>query len=123
VALDIQTDILFPGLGHNWLQRSQATLAKIHREEGSGSSSGSSNQGPGIHLHIRTLPTSNSRWAGSAAAQRAQSPLFVEARGYLQPAVDFFSRAVSAAEQKESLTGKLLAWVSSYIMTEGRQGK
>jgi hypothetical protein len=60
---------------------------------------------------------------GPAAAQRAQTPLFVEARGFLQPAVDFFSRAVSAAEQKESLTGKLLSSVSPYIMTEGRQGK
>jgi hypothetical protein len=121
LAVTIFTDILSLGLGHNWLQRSQATLAKIHREEGSGSSSGSSNQGAGIHSQTRTFSTSTEAGPGSAAAQRAQTPLFVEARGYLQPAVDFFSRAVSAAEQNESLTGKLLASVSPYIVTDGSQ--
>jgi len=40
-----------------------------------------------------------------------QSPLYVEARGYLQPAVDFLSRAVAAAERSDSLTGDLLATV------------
>lgn len=105
------TDLIHLGLGHNWLQRSQATLAKIHREEGSGSSSGSSNPGignqPPIILH-HILAND----CCMIAAQRAQTPLFVEARGYLQPAVDFFCRAVSAAEQNNSLTGKLLASVS-----------
>jgi len=105
------TDVRSLGLGHNWLQRSQATLAKIHREEGSGSSSGSSNQGTG--KESQSKPSSiSTNGCGVAAALRAQSPLFVEARGYLQPAVDFLSGAVSAAEQSNSLTGKLLASVS-----------
>ena len=32
------------GLGRNWLQRAQATLARIHREEGDSSSGGSGGQ-------------------------------------------------------------------------------
>jgi hypothetical protein len=111
LAIIIYTDVLSQGLGHNWLQRSQATLAKIHREEGSGSSSGSSNQGTGKEPQTNTLSVSTN-CCGVTAALRAQTPLFVEARGYLQPAVDFFSRAVSAAEQNGGLTGKLLASVS-----------
>jgi hypothetical protein len=35
---------MFLGLGHNWLQRSQATLARIHREEDNGSSSSGGGQ-------------------------------------------------------------------------------
>lgn len=109
--ITIHADPVPLGLGHNWLQKTQATLAKIHREDGSGSSSGSSNPGTGKqpqtnHDHMSTND------CDMTAAQRAQTPLFVEARGYLQPAVDFFCRAVSAAEQNNSLTGKLLASVS-----------
>jgi hypothetical protein len=54
------------------------------------------------------------------AVLRAQTPLFVEARGYLQPAVDFFSRAVFTAEQNDNLTGNLLASVSLHIATSQR---
>ena len=41
----------------------------------------------------------------------AQSQLHVEARTHLQPAVDFFSRAVIAAEGSNNLSGKLLSSV------------
>lgn len=51
----------------------------------------------------------------TAVAHRIQGPLYVEARGYLQPAVDFFSRAVTAAEQNGSLTGDLLSSVGRQI--------
>jgi hypothetical protein len=43
--------------------------------------------------------------------KNAQGPLHVEARTHLQPAVDFFSRAVAAAEGSNSLTGELLSSV------------
>lgn len=43
---------------------------------------------------------------------RRQGPLYVEARGYLQPAVDFFSRAVQSADSLGITTGDLLAAVS-----------
>ena len=47
----------------------------------------------------------------ATANKTAQGPLHVEARTYLQPAVDFFSRAVIAAEGSNSLTGELLSSV------------
>ncbi|KAJ8061868.1 hypothetical protein OCU04_009659 [Sclerotinia nivalis] len=74
------------GLGRNWLQRSQATLARIHCEEGNDT----------------TAPQNDTR---------RQGPLYVEARGYLQPAVDFFTRAIRAADGLGSTSGDLLASV------------
>jgi hypothetical protein len=63
----------------------------------------------------RKLSVLTSIAAGSAAAQLSHSPLFVEARGYLQPAVDFYSRAVAAADRIRTLSGELLAKVSPSI--------
>ncbi|KFY26861.1 hypothetical protein V491_01138 [Pseudogymnoascus sp. VKM F-3775] len=85
------------GLGNNWLQTSQGFLARIHREEGSSVSSDSS----------------------TTANKTAQGPLHVEARTYLQPAVDFFSRAVIAAEGSNSLTGELLSSAAEASMNLG----
>lgn len=48
----------------------------------------------------------------SLAAQRLQTATYVEARGFLQPAVDFYTRAVTAADRANSMTGDLLAFVS-----------
>lgn len=90
------------GLGRNWLQRAQATLARIHREEGNDSSSGGSGQ------------------AGSPPADpRRQGPLYVEARGYLQPAVDFYARAIRAADALGSTTGDLLSSAAESQMSLG----
>lgn len=47
-----------------------------------------------------------------AANKNAHCPLHVQARTHLQPAVDFFARAVVAAEGSDSLTGELLSSVS-----------
>lgn len=47
-----------------------------------------------------------------AANKNAHCPLRVQARTHLQPAVDFFARAVVAAEGSDSLTGELLSSVS-----------
>lgn len=52
-----------------------------------------------------------------AVNKNAQGPLHVEARTHLQPAVDFFSKAVAAAEGSNSLTGELL---SSVRITAGQ---
>ncbi|KAM3085066.1 hypothetical protein ACMFMG_003502 [Clarireedia jacksonii] len=81
------------GLGRNWLQRSQAILARIHREEGAESAS----------------PNDPHR----------QGPLYVEARGYLQPAVDFFNRAVCAADGLGTTCGDLLASAAEAHMSLG----
>ncbi|RAL66626.1 hypothetical protein DID88_006315 [Monilinia fructigena] len=77
------------GLGRNWLQRSQVTLARIHYEEG----------------NDITAPPND---------PRRQGPLYVEARGYLQPAVDFFTRAIRAADALGSTAGDLLASAAEY---------
>ncbi|KAF7922824.1 uncharacterized protein EAE97_010988 [Botrytis byssoidea] len=82
------------GLGKNWLQRSQVTLARIHYEEGNDT----------------TAPPND---------PRRQSPLYVEARGYLQPAVDFFTRAIRAADGLGYTTGDLLASAAESNMSLG----
>ncbi|KFY49305.1 hypothetical protein V496_10125 [Pseudogymnoascus sp. VKM F-4515 (FW-2607)] len=86
---------ILKGLGDNWLQTSQGFLARIHAEEGSVISSDSS------------------------ANRNAQGPLHVEARTHLQPAVDFFSSAVIAAEGSSSLTGELLSSAAEASMSLG----
>ncbi|KAF7859544.1 hypothetical protein EAF04_008625 [Stromatinia cepivora] len=82
------------GLGRNWLQRSQATLARIHYEEG----------------NDITAPPND---------PRRQGPLYVEARGYLQPAVDFFTRAIRVADGLGSTSGDLLASAAESYMSLG----
>lgn len=85
------------GLASNWLQRAQATLAQIHQEEGNDSSS----QG--------SLPRD----------PRRQGPLYVEARGYLQPAVDFYTRATRSADALGSTSGGLLSSAAESQMSLG----
>ncbi|KFX95518.1 hypothetical protein O988_05763 [Pseudogymnoascus sp. VKM F-3808] len=86
---------ILKGLGNNWLQISQGYLAKIHNEEGSCVSS------------------------DSTVNKNAQGPLHVEARTHLQPAVDFFSKAVAAAEGSNTLTGELLSSAAEASMNLG----
>jgi hypothetical protein len=104
------------GLGRNWLQRAQATLARIHREEGNDSSSqGSSSQAgnlPQARQLVEDEYDANDEPASPPADPRRQGPLYVEARGYLQPAVDFYARAVRSADALGSTTGDILASVS-----------
>jgi hypothetical protein len=102
-------------LGRNWLQRSQATLARIHREEGNDSSSQGSGQNSGSPHSALICGEWNSTddvAASPPADPRRQGPLYVEARGFLQPAVDFYARAVRAADALGSTTGDILASVS-----------
>lgn len=54
--------------------------------------------------------------AAIVVARRVESSLYVEARGNLQPAVDFHSRAVDIAERRGILTGKMLASVNNSIV-------
>ncbi|TAQ91287.1 hypothetical protein B7494_g462 [Chlorociboria aeruginascens] len=104
------------GLGRNWLQRSQATLARIQREEGSdssGTSTGNPVEFPEEEDDIYQFDTA------PATDTRRQGPLYVEARGYLQPAVDFYARAVRAGDVLESTTGDLLASAAEAQMSLG----
>ncbi|OBT54589.1 hypothetical protein VE04_04033 [Pseudogymnoascus sp. 24MN13] len=84
---------ILKGLGDNWLQTSQGFLAMIHREGSVSSDSG--------------------------ANKNAHCPLHVQARTHLQPAVDFFARAVVAAEGSDSLTGELLSSAAEASMNLG----
>ncbi|TVY20254.1 hypothetical protein LARI1_G000732 [Lachnellula arida] len=99
----------------NWLQRSQATLARIHREEGSDSSS----QGSGNLFDFDTDQDSDDDIASPPSDPRREGPLYVEARGYLQPAVDFYGRAVRSADALGSTTGDLLALAAESQMSLG----
>ncbi|KAF4635496.1 hypothetical protein G7Y89_g2609 [Cudoniella acicularis] len=110
------------GLGSNWLQRSQATLAQIHREEGTDSSSqGNSQAGKSDRndQSLRDEVESDDDTVSPPSDPRRQGPLYVEARGSLQPAVDFYSRAVRSADALGSITGELLASAAESQMSLG----
>ena len=107
------TDPFIPGLGRNWLQRSQENLAIIQREEGNDSSS----QGSGSARNISELSSlamnfinANNQVAVSADPRR-QGPLYAEARALLQPAVDYYARAVRVADASGTISGELLSQV------------
>lgn len=95
-------------LGHSWLLRSQFWLARIQVEEGSGGSSGS-----GIPVH--PPPTADEIGSTHSAADLnfgRYGPDYVEARGTLVPATEYFDRAVNAAHAESRLSGQLLTLVS-----------
>ncbi|KIW76659.1 hypothetical protein Z517_09103 [Fonsecaea pedrosoi CBS 271.37] len=101
------------GLGQAWLARSQSVLARIHRTEGS-SSSGSSGRPQSLSERLSYSTAEESRDAERATAEadaRAHTADYVEARGMLIPAVDYFSRAVNVAERDGEPTGELLSEV------------
>lgn len=89
------------GLGAYWLYRAQPCLGRIHAEERSSSSSGSS------------------LGAASTGDARLHGANYVEARGLLTPAIDYFSHAVQAAHAEGSLTGELLEKAAEAYMSLG----
>lgn len=93
-------------MGRNWLQRSQVTLARIHYEEGN-ETTGTSD----MELHCPEYDFDDSLILAPPNDPLRQGPLYVEAQGYLQPAADFFTRAIRAADNLGSTTGDLLASV------------
>ncbi|RDW78146.1 hypothetical protein BP5796_05998 [Coleophoma crateriformis] len=109
------------GLGSNWLQRAQAVLSKIQNEESNQQTNGSSQSSepqltssePRNEIIADYEPPTDGR------RQRIESANYVEARGYLQPAVDFYTRAVRAADSENSMTGSLLAWAAEAQMSLG----
>ncbi|OJD30924.1 uncharacterized protein BKCO1_5400074 [Diplodia corticola] len=89
------------GLGQYWLQRAQPSLAKIHAEEhgSSGSSRGS--------------------FGEQVSEARLHTASYVEARGVLSPASDYFARAVQAAYAEGCVTGDLLEKAAEAYMSLG----
>ncbi|KIX05095.1 uncharacterized protein Z518_05967 [Rhinocladiella mackenziei CBS 650.93] len=109
------------GLGQAWLARSQNVLARIHRTEGS-SSSGSSGRPQSMSDRFSYTSAEEARDAERAAAEadaRAHTADYVEARGMLIPAVDYFSRAIDVAERDGGLTGELLCEAAEANMSLG----
>lgn len=56
--------------------------------------------------------------AANPSDPRRQGPLYVEARNFLQPAVDYYARAVRAADALGTTTGDLLSHVRLATPTE-----
>ena len=105
------------GLGQAWLARSQNVLARIHRTEGS-SSSGSSGRPRSLSDRFSYTSAEEARDAERAAVEadtRAHTADYVEARGILIPAVDYFTRAVNVAERDGRLSGELLSEVRIHL--------
>lgn len=84
-------------IGRNWLLRAQTSLANIQQAERASSSSSAAS----VHA---------SRDHASAE-QILNTADYVEARGILLPAIEYFQRAVDAAHAQCNVTGLLLATV------------
>ncbi|KAM3419854.1 hypothetical protein BST61_g3183 [Cercospora zeina] len=95
------------GLGQAWLARAQPTLSRIQREEGRSSNDGASQSRGG------------SASSQTEAERRTGTAQYVEARGSLQPAIDYLERAIAAATSQRSLTGDLLATTAEAYMSLG----
>lgn len=105
------------GLGRAWLARAQPALTRIHRIEGSSSSSGGSSQ-----WSVPSFSASeDERQYGVAVAEaerRSGTADYVEARGFLQPAAEHLERAVAAATAQRVLSGDLLAVVRRFSLSK-----
>jgi hypothetical protein len=113
---DPQNIAALRGIGQSWLTRAQPTLARIHRADGSSSSSNGSSQRSGSQLSASRMTSSEedrqSAAATAEAERRAGTQDYVEAQGLLQPATEYLERAVTAATAQSALSGDLLATVS-----------
>lgn len=98
------------GIGQAWVARASPILARIHRVDGSSSSSGDSSQ----RSMISITASEDERQSAAAtveAERRAGTQDYVEARSYLQPATEYLDRAMRAAAEQQILSGDLLATV------------
>lgn len=107
---DTQNIAALRGIGQAWFSRAQPALTRIHRLDGSSSSSGGS-----ASWSLPSITSSEDEGQNTAAVaeakRRADTADCVEARGFLQPAVEYFERAVAAAPAQQALSGDLLATV------------
>lgn len=98
------------GIGQAWLARAQPALSRIHQIDGSSSSSGGSSQWSAPS--ITSSEDERQNLAMTAEAERRSGTAdYVEARGYLQPAIEYLERAVAAAPAQRALSGDLLVMV------------
>ncbi|MCJ1367777.1 hypothetical protein MMC16_006911 [Acarospora aff. strigata] len=100
------------GLGQAWTLKAHPFLERIQREERS-ISSGSSQPHSGNGDYT---PSDDEREAARAAAEldaRLNTADYVEARGMLLPAAEYFQRAVRAAEEQRLLDGDILTTIET----------
>lgn len=109
---DPQNIAALRGIGQSWLSRAQPVLARIHRADGSSSSSNASSQRSAPSLHSTGEEERQSAAATAEAERRAGTQDYVEAQGLLQPATEYLERAVASASAQRALSGDLLATVS-----------
>lgn len=94
--------------------RSQETLARIHRQEGSSSSGRSSGRpysGSDRMSYTSSDDARDTERAISEADTRAHTADYVEARGLLLPAIEYLSRAVTLCEDAGRVNGDILSMV------------
>ncbi len=105
------------GLGQSWLWRSQPYLARIHARESSSSSGGGSGgqSAQGTMQYAQQDEDYDATQTSADVLQRLSTADYVEARGYLLPSTEFFSRAISVAEEIDTVTGDLLASVCMIV--------
>ncbi|KAK4550331.1 hypothetical protein LTR36_003298 [Oleoguttula mirabilis] len=105
------------GMGEAWLSRAQPALSRIHHVDGSSSSGGSS------QWSAPSITSSDDERQNSAATTEAErrsgTADYVEARGFLQPAVEYLERAVTAAPAQQALSGDLLVKTAEAYMSLG----
>ena len=93
-----------------WLARAQPALTRMHRLDGASSSSEGSSQWSAPSV-TSSEDERQSAAAKAEAERRSGTADYVEARGSLQPAIDYLERALAAATAQRSLSGELLATV------------
>lgn len=106
------------GIGQVWLARAQPVLARIHRTDGSSSSSAGSARS---QRSLQGTRDEGSPTQTAEAERRAGTSDYVEARGYLQPATEYLERAVGVATAQRAVSGDLLATVSISPFNVGEQ--
>ncbi|KAF4555986.1 Hypothetical protein D9617_2g059530 [Elsinoe fawcettii] len=107
---------ILANIGTNWLMKAQSILVRIHEQERSPTSSaeGSSTRS----FSPPAIDGSNGQYDSEREA-RLGMPDYVEARGLLQPAVEYFDRAVRIATQSNRLTSDLLSSAAEASMSLG----
>ena len=108
------------GIGQSWLSRAQPVLARIHRVEGSSSSSNGSSVRSAPSHYSTSDEERQSAAATAEAERRAGTQDYVEARGLLQPATEYLERAVAAATAQRAMSGDLLATVRRICLAKSQ---
>jgi len=108
------------GLGQAWLFRAQRSLARIHHDDGSSSSGGSTGfAGSASHRYTSSDEERDAARATREADARLHTADYVEARGLLLPSTEYFVRAVEVADSRREVTGELLALAAEAFMSLG----